>query len=102
VFLFRDPNVVPKLVRKTVEPLERRIIRRRTKTGLGAHAGIPTTSEQARDVAIEGDFEGVEEEKKQNQLVTTFTALSRQNSQIAETPLMQMNRINAIDAYVLY
>ena len=34
--------------------------------------------------------------------VTAFTALSRENLQIAETPLMQMNRINAIDAYVLY
>jgi hypothetical protein len=40
--------------------------------------------------------------RKSSRLVTTFTALSRKNLQIAETPLMQMNRINAVDAYVLY
>ena len=40
--------------------------------------------------------------RKSSPLVTTFTALSRENLQIAETPLMQMNRINAVDAYVLY
>jgi hypothetical protein len=40
--------------------------------------------------------------RKSSRLVTTFTALSRENWQIAETPSMQMNRINAVDAYVLY
>src|SRR2546425_5576307 len=53
-------------------------------------------------VYLWGTFEDLIREKKQVRLVTTFTALSRENSQIAETPLMQMNRINAIDAYVLY
>src|SRR2546425_11647862 len=53
-------------------------------------------------VYLWGTFEDLIREKKQVRLVTTFTALSRKMSQVAETPLMQMNRINAIDAYVLY
>jgi len=53
------------------------------------------------DAPNEG-LRGLIKEKKQDRRVTTFTALSQQNSQIAETPLMQVNRINAIDAYVLY
>jgi hypothetical protein len=40
--------------------------------------------------------------RKSSRLVTTLAALSRENLQIAETPLMQMTRINTVGSYVLY
>src|SRR5439155_6048924 len=95
--LFRDTGAPLNFGNGAIEILELfRVRTERRQFGHAIRAATPTCP------VLEGTSGFYLREKKQNRLVTTFTALSRRNSQIAETPLMQMNRINAVNAYVLY